>query len=394
MYKWITRGLIITSMAATPLLAAIPAAQAAGASTVYVSNGGSAAHHNTSCRDAGFNSIQAAADAVALHGDVIVCPGVYRQSVTINKSLRLIGARGAVINAAGKPYGVGMTADFVTVTGLTVENAKGTSSSDPNDGIITAGFGPKGPIPANHATIVGNLLQNNAGAGIDLNSTSDSVALRNISIKNGIGINVSDDLGKPASHNLIFDNYASGNPGGCGIVLADHSGAGIFSNWVNGNTANDNGLGTPSAPAASSGSGIILAGGAKAAVHDNAITHNVFIGNGHGGVALHAHAPGSNFSGNKILYNWIGKNNLRTDYKDLKATGVYLGDVSPLTITVARNFIYDNAYGIFKAGPVTVLGVNSNFFLNVTTRVGTVSLTVFPAVFISRSRPPGSGLRR
>lgn len=368
MYKWVTRGLVIGGMAAAPLLAAIPAAQAAG-SVVYVSNGGGSAHHDTSCKDAGFNSIQAAADAVALHGDVIVCPGVYHQSVTVHKSLTLIGARGAVIDAAGNPYGVGMTADGVTVTGLTVENAKGKGAMDPNDGIITAGFLAGKPVPGNHETIVGNLLINNAGSGIDLNSTTGSVALRNISIKNGVGINVSDDLGKPASHNLIFSNYASGNPGGCGIVLADHTGAGIFSNWVNGNTANDNGLGTPSAPAASSGSGIILAGSAGG-VHDNAITRNFFSGNGHAGVALHAHAPGLNFSGNKILANWIGTNNVRTDYKDLKTTGVYLGDVSPLTITVAFNIIHNNTYGIFTAGPVTVGGANSNLFLQVTTHVG------------------------
>ncbi len=370
MYKWITRGLVIGGMAAAPLLAAVPAAQASP-SVEYVSPGGGSTHHNTSCRDAGFSSIQAAVNAAAVHGDVVVCPGVYKQSVTIPKSLSLIGARGAVINAAGQPYGVGMTADFVTVTGLTVENAKGTGAQDPNDGIITAGFGPKGPVPGNHETIVGNLVLNNAGNGIDLNSTTGSVALSNISIKNGVGINVSDDLGKPASHNLIFSNYASGNPGGCGIVLADHSGAGIFSNWVNGNTANDNGLGTPSAPAASSGSGIILAG-ASGGVYNNAITHNFFSGNGHAGVALHAHAPNLNFSGNKILWNWIGTNNVRTDYMDLKTTGVYLGDVSPLTITVAGNLIHSNSYGIFKAGPVTVAGVNTNLFLAVTTHVGSI----------------------
>jgi hypothetical protein len=367
MYKWITRGLVVSGMAAAPLLAAVPAASAAG-SVVYVSPGGSTAHHNTSCRDAGFNSIQAAVNAVALHGDVIVCPGTYHQSVTVTKSLSLIGARGAVIDAAGNPYGVGLAADFVTVTGLTVKNAK-AGTTDPNDGIITAGFVGGKPVPGNHETIVGNLLEGNAGAGIDLNSTTGSVALRNISILNGIGINVSNDLGKPASHNLIFSNYTSANPGGCGIVLADHTGVGIFSNWVNGNTANDNGLGTPSAPAASSGSGIILAGG-SGGVYNNAITHNFFFGNGHAGVALHAHAPGLNFSGNKILWNWIGTNNLRTDFKDLKTTGVYLGDVSPLTITVAGNFIHSNSYGIFKAGPVTVSGANTNLFLGVTTHVG------------------------
>lgn len=369
MRSLITRVLLVAAMAAVPLCAVIPEASAAS-SVVYVSPGGSSTQPDTSCRAAGFNSLQLAVNAVALHGTVYVCPGTFHQNVTVPKSLSLIGAHGAIIDAAGQPYGVGLAADFVTVTGLTVENAKGTNS-DPSDGIITAGFVAGKPIAGNHETIVGNLLVGNAGAGVDLNSTTGSTALRNISIKNGIGINVSDDLGKPASHNLIFNNYASANPGGCGIVLAEHTGAGIFSNWVNGNTANANGLGTPSAPNASSGSGIILAGGSpKGGVYNNAITRNFFIGNGHGGVALHAHVPKMNFSGNRILWNWIGTNNLRTDFKDLKTTGIYLADASPLTITVAGNFIYTNYYGVFTAGPVTATGVGFNVFRQVTTPLG------------------------
>ena len=205
----------------------------------------SSAHHNTSCADAKYSSIQAAANAVALHGTVVVCAGTYHQTVTVTKSLTLAGRTGAVINAKGFPYGVGMTASYVTVRGLTVENAGTGSESDPNDGIITAGFGAKGPVPSNHDSIIGNNLKNNGGAGIDLNSTSWSVAVGNVSSNNGIGINMSNDLGVPASHNQILSNLANNNPGGCGIVLADHSGVGIFANTVSGNTANYNGLGTP-----------------------------------------------------------------------------------------------------------------------------------------------------
>ena len=73
-----------------------------------------------------------------------------------------------------------------------------------------------------------------------------------------------------------------------------------------------------------------------------------------GVVTVHAHAPGLNFSGNVITWNWIGRNNVRTDTHDLKATGIYLADASPLTIKVTGNTIYNNYYGIFTAGQVTV----------------------------------------
>ncbi len=370
MSRWISRGLVVGAMAAAPCLAAIPAQ--ASASTIYVAPSASSAHHNSSCADAKYSSIQAAADAVALHGTVVVCKGTYHQTVTVNKSLTLAGRTGAIINAKGFPYGVGMTASYVTVKGLTVENAGTGSENDPNDGIITAGFGAQGPVPSNHDSIIGNNLKSNGGAGIDLNSTSWSVAVGNVSNNNGIGINVSNDLGVPASHNQILSNLANNNPGGCGIVLADHSGVGIFANTISGNTANGNGLGTPSAPNASSGSGIILAGG-SGGVYNNVVSHNFFSGNGHGGVALHAHAPGLNFSGNQIVQNTIGPNNLRTDFADLKTTGIYLGDVSKLNIKISGNTFRNSFYGIFTAGPVTVNGLSSNGFFGVTHTLGHVA---------------------
>ena len=51
-------------------------------------------------------------------------------------------------------------------------------------------------------------------------------------------------------------------------------------------------------------------------------------------------------------------NNLRTDTDDLKTTGVYLADASPLTITVIGNIISNDYYGIFK-------GASLNGFVHV-----------------------------
>jgi parallel beta-helix repeat protein len=337
---------------------------------VYVSTTGTASASGTSCATAKYSVIQTAVDAAPLGSTVTVCAGTYKQSVTIGRKVNLAGLKGAVIDATGQVYGVGTTASWVTISGLTVENAS-DATDGPADGIITAGFGPMGPVPADHVTITGNVTKDNVGAGIDVNSSSYSTINDNSADDNGIGINVSDDLGAGSTHDAILGNTANGNPGGCGIVLAEHSGLGIDNNKVVGNTADDNGLGTPSAPDASSGSGIILAGAAPTGgVYDNDVVGNTFIGNGHGGVALHAHVPGTNFSGNIIAANRIGTNNVRTDFADLQTTGIYLADASALKITIAANLITDDHYGIFTAGPVTIVGAGENLYLAVTKDLG------------------------
>jgi parallel beta-helix repeat protein len=294
--------------------------------------------------------------------------------VTVDRRVTLLGQKGATIDATGDAYGVGVSASYSTVAGLTVENASPLNPAQGQfaDGIVTAGLGPNGPVVADHVRIVGNVVTGNLGSGIDLNSTSHSLAIGNTANGNGVGINVADDLGAPAAHNRISHNLADRNFGGCGIALADHSGAGVLDNLVDHNVADDNGLSTPTAPDASAGSGVILASAnpSGGVVTGNTITHNAFRGNGHGGVVVHAHVPGADFSGNVISFNLIGTNNLRTDENDLKTTGIYLGSASPQTITVKRNVIHDDYYGIFLSGPVTTTG-GKNEFHHVVQEVGT-----------------------
>lgn len=354
---------IPAAIAAAALVAVAPAA-ANERSTVYVSPTGSASASDTSCRTAGFDSIQAAIEAAPLGGTVVVCKGTYPGMVTVDRRVTLEGRDRATIDATGDVYGIGVSASYSTITGLTVKNA--SPLNPPNqiaDGIVTIGLGPTGPVAADHVRIIRNVVSGNLGSGIDLNSTSYSVAIGNIANGNGVGINVADDLGLPASHNRIGLNVANENFGGCGIALADHSGAGVTDNRIYLNVANDNGLSTPTAPDASAGSGIILASPIPGGlVTGNTITLNRFSGNGHAGVVVHSHAPDSDFSDNVVSYNLIGTNNVRTDANDLQTTGIYLGSFSPLAIRVTGNVIHDDNYGIFTSGPVTVTGERNHFF--------------------------------
>jgi parallel beta-helix repeat protein len=373
---------VATAVAAALLVAVAPAAAKGrhqhhskrrhSPPAVYVSPTGSATASDKSCRHAGYSSIQDAIEAVPLGGTVVVCKGTYPGMVTVDRRVILAGKPGATIDATGDVYGVGVSASHSTVTGLKVMGA--SPFNPPNqiaDGIVTIGLGPNGPVAADHVKIIGNVVTGNLGSGIDLNSTSYSVAFGNKANGNGVGINVADDLGIAASHNWISHNVANKNFGGCGIALADHSGAGVTDNLVEHNVANDNGLSTPTAPDASAGSGVILASPVPSGiVKGNLITHNRFSGNGHAGVVVHAHAPGDDFGDNVISFNVIGANNVRTDENDLKTTGIYLGSLAPQTITVKGNQIHDDYYGIFTSGPVT-LAWKHNQFHNVTTKVGT-----------------------
>jgi nitrous oxidase accessory protein NosD len=337
--------------------------------TVYVSPTGKAGAPDRSCGSAAFGSVQAAVNAVAAHGTVITCAGTYNEGVTVTKSMTLTGRPGAVINAAGHSYGVGVAASYVTVSGLTVENA--SVGGLLADGIVTAGLVGGTMTPADHVTIAHDATKGNAGSGIDLNSTTGSSAIGDRSEGNAVGINVSDDFNKPAADNTIAGNAANDNPGGCGIALADHTGKGISHNRVVGNVANDNGLGTPTATAASAGSGVILAG-ATGGVFDNTVTGNTFDGNGHAGFDVHAHVAGMNLTGNVVTGNRIGQNNLRGSEGDTATTGIYLGDVSPLTITVRGNVISGDHFGLFAAGgPITINSARDNVYEHVATVLGT-----------------------
>lgn len=340
-----------------------------GPGMVYVSSAAAAGAADRSCRTAAFRSVQAAVNAVAARSTVIVCAGTYDESITVPKALTLSGRPGAVINASGHSYGVGVAASYVTVSTLTVENASvgGTLA----DGIVTAGLVGGIMTPANHVTIIGDVTKDNVGSGIDLNSTTGSSAIGDVSEGNDVGINVSDDFNQPAVDNAIIGSVTNDNPGGCGIALADHTGKGISDNRVVGNVSNDNGLGSPTATAASAGSGVILAG-ASGGVFGNTIRGNTFDGNGHAGFDVHAHAPNMNLSGNVVIDNWIGVNNLRGSEGDTDTTAVYLGDASPLTITVRDNTIKGDHFGIFAAGgPVTINSVRENVYEHVTAKLGT-----------------------
>jgi pectin methylesterase-like acyl-CoA thioesterase len=138
---------IATALAAAALVLVAPAAahghhghhhykRHARAHAVYVAPNGAATKRDNSCRHAKYDSIQAAVEAAPLRGVVVVCRGTYHEMVTVDRRVTLLGERGATIDATGNAYGVGVSASYSRVIGLTVENA---SPLDPDQGRLAAG---------------------------------------------------------------------------------------------------------------------------------------------------------------------------------------------------------------------------------------------------------------
>lgn len=117
------------------------------------------------------------------------------------------------------------------------------------------------------------------------------------------------------------------------------------------------------------------------ASYDNLVEGNYIAGNGLAGVTMHAHtiAPGQfeDLSGNTIIGNKIGKNNIDGDTldspaspEDLQTTGVLVfSGGAPVSVTIARNLIFNNHFGIWLSKPVTAHGLRTNVFIHVHTPI-------------------------
>jgi hypothetical protein len=352
-------GTVAGLLFAAPFVGAAAATAAPTPITVYVSPSGAAGQADTSCQTAAFTAINDAIAAVPNGSTVRICAGTYFEDAVVTKPITLEGfGKTSKIDATGQQVipgaggnGVTVLAARATIESLAVVNASG-------DGILVAG--------ANNTSVIATWTRNNGGFGVDLNSTMNSRAAGNTAKDNVAGgINLANDLGVPAAHNVITGNTLIGNTNGCGIVLADHTGAGIFSNTVSNNVANDNGLTVE-------GAGIVLASPVPGGgVFNNMITGNQANGNGLSGITLHGHLEGQNFSGNVLKGNVLGTNNLlgddpgvqTGDVADTQTTGILIATSDPLAISIQGNVIHDDHFGIWTLGGITITG--SNTFSNV-----------------------------
>ncbi len=313
--------------------------------------------------------------------------GTYHEDVTVTKPLSLLGRPNTVIDAASHLNGVLVTAPHVTVSRFRVTNATGEGilvrSADHvtiEGNVVThndLGGVPVNPVPNTYAECqtVGTgptAIPGDCGEGIHLMGSSYSTVRDNVSTGNSGGILLSDETG-PASHNQIAGNVVTGNLLDCGITVVGHNpnaapggvpapqAAGVYANDIEGNRISGNGIN-------GGGAGVVLATGLPGgAVYGNTVRGNWISGNGMSGVTVHSHVPGQFLNGNVITRDVIGVNNLVGDsdfapHVDKQTTGVLVGTVTPLSVTVSDNVIAHDHFGIWTTGPVTVHGERDNSF--------------------------------
>ncbi len=344
------------------------AAQASTGGSVYVSpsaNNGA----DTSCSTAGYSNINAAIAAVGTGGTVVVCAGTYDEQVVVTKSLNLYGY-GATINAKGqKPLKLGT----LTLPGSIGIGVLGTSGVQVSGFRVTgAGFDAILVGASSHVSVSRNYLWDNGDVGVDINGSSYTQVTGNYSAHNvGGGFLVADDVG-PNSHNVVGWNVATQNPGGCGVIVAGHSTAGVTHNLVIDNWLSYNGT----LKSSGGGAGVVIASEVPGeTVAYTTVVGNHIWGNGLAGVTVHVHEPNQDFNDTKIIGNWIGQNNTLGDpiglfastatnaknyaVPDPYTTGILAATASSVTGTViAGNHISDNHYGIFLEALSTVASAN------------------------------------
>ncbi len=335
---------------------------------VYVSHSAKNGADN-SCKTAKYRNINTAIAAVSAGGTVIVCAGTYDEQVVVAKPLSLDG-RGATIDAKGKkPLKIGPE----TLPGSIGIGVLGTSRVRVRGFRVTgAGFDAILVAASSHVLASGNYLWGNGDVGVDVNGSSYTQVTHDYSARNkGGGFLVADDIGA-SSHNLVGWNTATRNPGGCGVIIAGHSTAGVRDNLVIDNWLSDNGT----LKSSGGGAGVVIASEVPGETIANTIVEgNHISGNGLAGVAIHAHEPNQNFNGTQIKGNWIGQNNTLGDpiglfastaknaknfaVPDTRTTGILAATASSVTGTlIANNHISDNHFGIFLERLSTVKKAN------------------------------------
>lgn len=405
-----------------PLLiigAMVAQAGAASASTsshgrhvLYVSASAKASNSDRSCRSAAYTTIGSAVAAAPAGGTVIVCRGTYYEQVVLSKPLSLVGQKATIDETGVTPTfqvtlpGLGtqtiyaavvIVSSHVTLTGFTVRNAQG-------EGVLAAGLGStiRGVL-ISHDAVVNNDLGfgtppkspyfecasgGDCGEGVHFAGNIANSAIRdNLIADNSGGTLLTDDVG-PDHNNLVEGNVVTGNASDCGITVPGHNPnalnaegvpqpqvAGVYDNVIRNNVVTGNGV-------TGEGAGVLFANAtAGTASYDNLVEDNYIAGNGLSGVTMHAHiiGPGQfeDLSGNVIVNNVIGQNNLTGDPldgppgpSDPVTTGVlvYSGG-TPVTVKIARNYIFDNSIGIWLSKVVTASGLGTNRFSSVTTPV-------------------------
>ncbi len=168
-----------------------------------------------------FTSIQAAIDAAEPGTTIVVAPGIYRERLTIEKDLRIIGAAPGhtVIDGGGEGTVIRIVAGNVAFSGITVT---GSGEGRRDAGILAIG--------ESTVEISGSSIIDNRNIGITLLETVQATIIGSIIERNRHGLFLTDAVEAKLYASLVRNNQEDGIELGGGADLL------VFASTIEGNT--------------------------------------------------------------------------------------------------------------------------------------------------------------
>ena len=309
-----------------------------------------------------FASISVAVSSVPPSSSVLVCPGTYKEQVTISQPLTLQGITSANSAQAviAVPDGglstvpdvyfgpvafqVMVTAGSVTVTNITVDGTGGGGNGCFNFVLVGIYYSSGSSGTVSEVT-TRNQINNQCSVGIvaeNFSSTSESVTIQNSSVHDvdGVGIEAVTDQTQPTLTATIKGNTVDVDGGDQGIQAVFNAGS-VTGNFVSGGVE-----------------GLLLAAPASIA-SGNTITKSYF--------GIFADIDGVSATSNKISNSVIGIVTTAngTTFQSNTITRTTTGiDFRCHTATVAHNTINDATVGLTS---VPASFASPNTFFNVST---------------------------
>lgn len=311
-------------------------------------------------------TIQEGIDNATSGDTVFVYNGTYYENLVVNKTIDLIGEDrdGTIIDGGGSGDVINISADWVNISGFTVQNG-GSSSSEAGIRVISG--------TGNNMITSNTVTNNHYGIYLDY-SNSNTLTGNTVTLCNGgYAVYIVASNGNTISNNTISSNLASGirftHASKYNIISGNNitfnSGHGVYLRYANNryNTITENNI------SYNGGSGIRMWADSSYNIIDN----NTVSNNYYGIYLTYPHASGNLFINNTITSNNYDGVYLRCSGNTFSGNNITSNNRWGISIVegsntiTGNNIISNNDYGIHfgYCNPNNNLIYNNNFINNI-----------------------------